>query len=122
MAQQGGLGDRSQYKRGWHGAESRFNKGLCPPHGQRQGQFHRPARATARRKLLPPARNGVTKPGGRLPEPVEYKLPSSTQPNVVDDFPETVAVLDCELETLETYLGSTLNGLLGDAPDQGENQ
>ena len=73
-----------------------------------------PARIADRSKSLHAARSRAARLRGRIPRPAEQKLKGIATLKVEDDFPNFVAVLDRELETLETYLGPSLGQLFGD--------
>jgi hypothetical protein len=78
---------------------------------QARGQ---PAQLAERSKSLLAARSRAAKLRGRIPRQAEQKLGGIANLKVLDDFPNSVAVLDRELETLETYLGPSLGQLFGD--------
>jgi hypothetical protein len=73
-----------------------------------------PARLAERSKSSHAARSCAARLRGRIPRQAEQKLGGIANLKVVDDFPNSVAVLDRELETLETYLGPSLDQLFGD--------
>jgi hypothetical protein len=75
----------------------------------------RPAQAADRRHSAHAGRHRSAQSGGtlQLAGPASSKATCNTNPEVIVDFPEFAGVLDRELDAIETYLGASLDELLG---------
>lgn len=80
------------------------------------GCMPRPARTGHVRRATSAARDPVAQSAdrGRCDGQVGRAAADNTNAEVTDDFPEFAAVLDRELNTIETYLGACLDEMLAD--------
>ena len=87
-----------------------------PPNLVRKpGQTRRSARTADRRRAAHAARGHGDQlvDRGRSAAPAGPNATNNAARQVTDDFPKSVAVLDRELDAIETYLGACLNEMLG---------
>jgi hypothetical protein len=79
------------------------------------GKTRRSAKMADRRGLATAPRGGADQFFGRARAagPAGSKPNSMSGPDVTDDLPEFAAALDRELDAIETYLGASLDEMLG---------